>query len=233
MKTKNFPDQRLSIFMQYLTTLPASTSSRIPSLIELSQMLGVSVALLREQMEVARIMGLIEVRPRTGIQKLPYSFSNTILTSISYSLEDNPDSFDSFSDLRKHIEASYWKEAVSKLNSDDIEELKGIINVAFLKLRGKPPQIPHEEHKKLHTSMFGKVNNPFVLGILEAYWQAYEDVGLDVYTDMQYLEQVWTYHQRTVDAIVSGELDTGYRSFAEHMEMITKRISKPKTSSFE
>lgn len=233
MKTKNFPEQRLSIFMQYLTTLPASTSGRIPSLIELSQILGVSVALLREQMEVARNMGLIEVRPRTGIQKLPYSFSNTILTSISYAVEDNPESFEAFSDLRKHIEASYWKEAVSKLNADDIQGMRNIINVAFLKLHGKPPQIPHEEHKKLHTTMYYKLKNPFVLGILEAYWHAYEDVGLDVYTDMQYLEQVWAYHQKTVEAIAAGELDTGYRSFAEHMEMITKRSPKPKTSSFE
>jgi DNA-binding FadR family transcriptional regulator len=233
MKTKNFPEQRLSIFMHYLTGLSASITSRIPSLIELSQILGVSVASLREQMEVARIMGLIDVRPRTGIQKLPYSFTNTILTSISYALEDNPESFESISDLRKHIEASYWKEAVSKLNTDDIEALRNIVSVAFLKLHGKPPQIPHEEHKKLHISMFGKLNNPFVLGILEAYWQAYEDVGLDVYTDMQYLEQVWTYHQKTVEAIASGELDTGYTSFAEHMEMITKRSTKTRVSRFE
>ena len=55
--------------------------------------------------------------------------------------------------------------------------------------------------------MYKKLNNIFVTGILEAYWQAYEDVGLDVYTDLQYLEQVWTYHQKTVEAIASGELD--------------------------
>lgn len=233
MKTKNSPDQRLSIFMQYLTSLPPSDPCRIPSLIELSQMLGVSVALLREQMEVARNMGLIEVRPRTGIQKLPYSFSNTVLTSVSYALVDSPASFEAFSDLRKHIEASYWKEAVSKLSEDDIEGLQKIIELAFHKLRGKPPQIPHEEHKLLHLSIYGKLNNPFVSGILEAYWQAYEDVGLDVYTDMQYLEQVWTYHQKTVDAIASGNLEVGYTSFAEHMEMITRRNTKPKTSRFE
>ena len=233
MKNISNTSQRLSVFMQYLSKLPESKEAKIPSLIELSQILGVSVASLREQMEVARIMGLIEVKPRTGIQKIPYSFSKTVLINLTYALVNDPSSFDSYSDLRKHIESAYWKEAVSLLNSDDVDALFSIINVAINKLRGKPPQIPHEEHKRFHLSMYKKLNNIFVIGILEAYWQAYEDVGLDVYTDIQYLEQVWSYHQKTVEAIARGELDTGYKSFAEHMEMISKRSNKPRVSRFE
>jgi len=233
MKNISSNPQRLSIFMQYLSTLSESYSAKIPSLIELSQILGVSVASLREQMEVARIMGLIEVKPRTGIQKVPYSFSKSVLINLTYALVNDPSSFDAYSDLRKHVESAYWKEAVSLLNSEDIGVLFNIIKVALNKLHSKPPQIPHEEHKRFHLSMYKKLNNIFVTGILEAYWQAYEDVGLDVYTDLQYLEQVWSYHQKTVEAIASGELDTGYKSFAEHMEMISNRTNKPRVSRFE
>jgi DNA-binding FadR family transcriptional regulator len=232
---KNTPKtpQRLSIFMQYLSTLSETNGAKIPSLIELSQILGVSVASLREQMEVARIMGLIEVKPRTGIQKVPYSFSKSVLINLTYAIVNDPSSFDAYSDLRKHIESAYWKEAVSLLNSEDVTGLFDIINTAFNKLHAKPPQIPHEEHKRFHLSIYKKLNNIFVIGILEAYWQAYEDVGLDVYTDLQYLEQVWSYHQKTVEAIAGGEIDSGYRSFAEHMEMISKRTNKPRVSRFE
>jgi DNA-binding FadR family transcriptional regulator len=219
--------------MQYLSKLSESSGGKIPSLIELSQILGASVASLREQMEVARIMGFIEVKPRTGIQKVPYSFSKSVLINLTYALVNDPSSFDAYSDLRKHIESAYWKEAVSLLTTDDLEELFTIVNIAFNKLHTKPPQIPHEEHKRFHLSIYKKLNNIFVTGILEAYWQAYEDVGLDVYTDLQYLEQVWLYHQKTVEAIASGELETSYKSFAEHMEMISKRSSKPRISRFE
>jgi DNA-binding FadR family transcriptional regulator len=233
MKNISTNPQRLSIFMQYLSTLSESNGAKIPSLIELSQILGVSVASLREQMEVARIMGLIEVKPRTGIQKVPYSFSKSVLINLTYALINDPSSFDAYSDLRKHIESAYWKEAVSLLSTEDVDGLFTIINVAFNKLHAKPPQIPHEEHKRFHLSMYKKLNNIFVTGILEAYWQAYEDVGLDVYTDLQYLEQVWLYHQKTVESIAKGELDSGYKSFAEHMEMISKRSTKPRISRFE
>ncbi len=226
-------NQRLSPFMYYLSRLNRSGDEKIPSLIDLSQVLGVSVASLREQMEVARIMGLVEVKPRTGMQKIPFSFSKTIQTSLTYAVENDASVFESFSDLRKHIEAAYWIEAVTRLDIHDIAELKKIVLIASNKLKGKPPQIPHDEHKKFHLSMYKKLNNPFVTGILEAYWQAYEDVGLDVYTDIQYLEQVWTYHQLTVEAIAKGELDSGYKSFTEHMEMVAKRTLATRVSRFE
>lgn len=225
--------KRLSIFMQYLSKNSDSVNDKVPSLIELSQELGVSVASLREQMEVARSMGLIEVKPRTGIQRVPYSFSKTIITSLTYAMEKDPANFGYFADLRKHIESAYWKEAASLLDQNDIDGLSKIIDVALKKLQAKPAQIPHEEHKKFHLSIYRKLNNPFVTGILESYWQAYEDNGLDIYTDIQYLEQVWSYHQRSVEAISAGELDSGFRSFAEHMELISKRTPSTKVSRFE
>jgi DNA-binding FadR family transcriptional regulator len=233
MRNSSSGSQRLSIFMQYLCKNNPAGDNKVPSLIELSQELGVSVASLREQMEVARTMGLIEVKPRTGIQRTPYSFSKTILTSLTYAMEKDPANFGSFSDLRKHIEAAYWKEAVSLLNPEDIEDLKQIIDIALAKLKAKPPQIPHEEHKIFHLSIYRKLNNPFVTGILESFWKAYEDNGLDIYTDIQYLEQVWSYHQKSVEAISSGELDSGFRSFAEHMDLISKRSNSTKINRFE
>ncbi len=68
-------------------------------------------------------------------------------------------------------------------------------------------QIPHEEHKQLHLTIFGRLENPFVSGILEAYWEAYESIGLNVFTDYAYLREVWGYHQRMVDSICSGDLE--------------------------
>jgi len=60
-----------SQFLEYLVALPngETGTTRVPSLTEMSQQLGVSVARLREQLEVARAMGLVEVHPRTGIHR--------------------------------------------------------------------------------------------------------------------------------------------------------------------
>ena len=65
------------------------------------------------------------------------------------------------------------------------------------------------------------------MGILEAYWDAYEAVGLNMYAGYDYLQQVWDYHQRMVDAIRSGDFETGYQALVEHKDLLYHRsVSK-------
>ncbi len=219
--------------MRYLASLPQQGVVRIPPLTELSSMLGISIASLREQMEVARTMGIIEVHPRTGIQRLPFTFVHAAANSLSYSIACDEENFSRYADFRKHVEAAYWRQAVSLLTEEDIQKLKRLVQMATDKLHRKPPQIPHEEHKELHLSMYRRLNNPFVTGVLEAYWMMYEEIGLAVFLDLSYLEQVWLFHQKMVDSIASGDLDLGYRNFLEHMELLSQRTLKDKRHRFE
>jgi DNA-binding FadR family transcriptional regulator len=213
-----------SEFIQYLiTTSQEGQSDRLPPLSEISQTLGVGVPRLREQLEVARALGMVEIHPRTGIRRLPYSFLPAVRQSLAYCLELDPARFYPFADLRTHIEAAYWGTAVCKLTGEDHTILRNLTAAAWEKLRGAPVQIPHAEHRELHLAVFRRLDNPFVLGILEAYWEAYEQFGLNLYTDYHYLEQVWNYHQKMVDAICQGNFDEGYQALVEHTGLIRYR----------
>ncbi len=227
------PQYQLSVFMTYLASLPSDAAARLPSLTELSKKLQISVASLREQMEVARMMGLIEVHPRTGIQKRAYSFTDTIVVNLMYAVTSGEDAFSEFSDFRKHVESAYWKEAASLLLDEDLEFLSRIVTKAVGKLHARPPQIPVEEHRDFHLAMYRKITNTYVRGVLEAYWIMYEATGMAVYTDLQYLEQVWRYHQLMIDALQHGELDKGYRLFMEHIDLISQRVLKDQRHRFE
>ena len=219
--------QLSSDFLQYLASNVNNQADQdaphLPSMTELSKEMGISVALLREQLEVAKALGLVEVRPRTGIRSLPYSFLPAVRQSLSYAIELNRTYFDSFSDLRNHLEAAYWNEAVRRLAGEDILTLCNLMAKAWEKLRGNPIQIPHSEHRQLHLRIFSKLENPFVQGLLEAYWEAYEAVGLDVYADYDYLKQVWQYHQQMVDAIASSDFDAGFQALVEHKDLLYHR----------
>ena len=219
-----------SEFLQYLASsrLHAAESgeaNQLPSLNEISKELRISVARLREQLEVAEALGLVEVRPRTGIRRLPYQFTPAVTQSLSYAIELDTANFDAFSDLRNKVETAYWDQAVRCLTPDDHATLRDLINRAWAKLRGEPIQIPHEEHRMLHLTIYARLNNPFVQGILEAYWEAYEAVGLNVYADYGYLQQVWRYHQQIVDAIVGSNFQSGYKALVEHIELLYHRPS--------
>lgn len=213
----------ISEFLRYLALHPEAEGS-LPSLNELSRELGISVAGLREQLEVARALGLVEVRPRTGTRRLAYSFAPAVKQSLMYALVLNQSYFQKYSELRTHIENTYWDEAVALLTEDDKRELQNIITHAFEKLSGNPVQVPHEEHRRLHLLIYSRLNNPFVTGLLEAYWEAYESVGLNMYAGgMDYLEKVWGYHRTMVQSICNGNYAAGRKALVTHIDLFSQR----------
>jgi len=218
------PTLELSDFLKYLAAHNEMENGSFPSLPDLSAELGVSVASLREQLEVARALGLVEVKPRVGIRRLPYSFLPAVRQSLGYAIVEDEKYFQLFADLRIHTETAYWHEAVKKLTPDDLDRLHAIISRAWSKLKGSPIQIPHEEHKKLHLTIYSRLENPFVTGILDAYWEAYEAIGLNVFTDYNYLNEVWIFHEKMVEAIRQQEYDAGYRILVEHTDLLSELL---------
>ena len=72
--------------------------------------------------------------------------------------------------------------------------------------------------------IYQRLENPFVIGLLEAYWDAYEAVGLNVFTGgLSYLEQVWEYHTQMVEAICNGDYEAGYEAFIQHADLLYQR----------
>ncbi len=215
-----------SEFLRYLAAhengqAQRADPERLPSLGELSAEIGISVPKLREQMEAARHMGLVEARPRTGIRRKPYTFAVT--PSLLYAVALDPANFRAFSELRNHLEAAFWTEAVQSLTPEDHAELQNIITLAWEKLNGSPIRIPHPEHRKLHLTIFSRLENLFVRGLLEAYWEGYEAVELNSYADYAYLQEVWGYHQRMVEAIIQGDIEASRQAFIEHTGLLRHR----------
>lgn len=223
----------LSDFMRYLASNGQTDEGRIPALTELSQELGVSVSTLREQLEVARALGLVEVRPRRGIRHLPYSFLPAVKQSLTYAIAVDSEIFHAYADLRNHIEIAYWYQAVSRLTVEDHAALRKLVESALEKLGGTPIQIPMQEHRDLHLLIYRCLDNPFVQGLLEAYWDMYEAVGLSVYTDIAYLQKVWRFHARMVEAICNGNFSDGYQALVEHNDLLYQRAQPANRQKFE
>src|SRR5215211_8704360 len=125
----------ISEFLRYLATHD-EVEHGLPSLKNLSIELGVGLASLREQLEVARALGLVEVRPRLGTRRRAYSFTPAIRQSLGYALALNNEHFRKYSDLRNHVESAFWHEAVRKLTDQDQQELQQLAARAWEKLGG-------------------------------------------------------------------------------------------------
>lgn len=223
-----------SELLRYLAEHGCRQGDRLPAITDLAVELGISTGKLREQLEVARTMGLVEVRPKIGIRTQGYSFLPMLRANLLFALALDPDVFEQYGVLRNHVEAAFWNEAVALLKPQDKQRLRELIDLAWEKLRGQPIQIPHDEHRELHLTIFRRLDNVFVKDLLEAYWAAYEAVGLDVYTDYSYLEQVWNYHERMVEAILAEDYEAGYQALVEHTGLIHNRseiLARPPVGS--
>jgi DNA-binding FadR family transcriptional regulator len=213
-----------SEFFRYLLEFTWTEDARLPAIKDLSSELGISISTLREQLEVAKALGLVDVRPRLGIRPQPYSFTPAVDASLCYAIEYDRSLFEDFVDLRRHLELAYFPQAVDLLKEEDLKELRRLVASAWKKLRGRPARIPHLEHRQLHLAFYKRLNNVFVTGLLEAYWDAYEAVGLNVYTDFEYLEGVWTYHEELVEVAASRDTTRAEQILRDHFELMDRMV---------
>jgi DNA-binding FadR family transcriptional regulator len=211
-----------SELLNYIINGKYQPGDRLPTIAELhgEEHLGVSTSKVREQLEVARALGLVEVRSNTGMRLKEYSFTPAVRLSLFCALAKDLGSFEFFSELRKHIEIAFWHEGCALLTPEDKAEMRTCVEQAQTKLNDRWIQIPNIEHRQFHMTIFRRLNNPFVIGLLEAYWDAYDAVELNRYSDYDYLQQVWEYHTRILDAICDGDIDAAQQLFIDHTQLL-------------
>ncbi len=217
-------------FLRYLAEHPATNGQTLPTLADIGAEMGVSVGKLREQLELARHLGFISIRPRVGMKREPFDFMPAVLPSLLYSMATGEASFLQFSQLRQTLEASLWHQAVTQLTAADKEHLHAIIARAWNKLKGDPVHVPNQEHRELHLAIFAHLDNPFVQGILNAYWEAYEASELTRLADYAYWLQVWELHEQIVDALCRNDFDEGLRILTAHFKLLPT-LSLPQNGS--
>lgn len=224
-----------SDLLNYIVKNGFQPGDRLPSLNELqdSGHLGVSVSKVREQLEVARALGLVEVRSKTGTRLQEYSFTPAVRLSLFYALATDWHYFEMFSALRTHLEVAFWNEACALLTADDTAEMRGYIEAARAKLNSRWIQIPNQEHQAFHMTVFKHLENPFVIGLLEAYWDAYKAIEPHRYTDYAYMQRVWNYHERILNGICIEDFEAAKTAFIEHTRLLRYHPNDYSSEAFE
>jgi DNA-binding FadR family transcriptional regulator len=219
--------------LQYIIQHQIQPGERLPTLAELSREMGVSISKVREDLAIARVLGLVQIKPHTGIQVQEFDFEPAATLSVLYALGLDRTHFHAFAQLRKNVEMSFWHEAVAQLTPDDITYLREIVHCAREKLNCIPIEVPFQEHRLLHLTCFKYVRNPFVQGILEAYWAAYKAFGLALYAELSHHREVWDYHNRMVECVARGDLEGSYRALCEHMALLRYRPDQAEPGASE
>lgn len=215
---------------RYLISLRSTGSPgeavKLPPLDELARELGVSRGKLREDLLAAQAYGLVEMRPGDGTYVRPMDFYTAVRPLVLHSISTDSDNFDRYYRLRAELEVSFWDQAARALQEEDVRRLEQVLQQAELKLQGQSVEIPHREHRELHVILFSRLDNPYVRGILQAYWDAYEAVGLHRYFDLTYYEHVWASHRQIVEAIRARQWEVGKAILRQHFTFLEDRMAR-------
>jgi DNA-binding FadR family transcriptional regulator len=198
---------------------------KLPPMDELAAEMGISRGKLREEMVVAQAYGAVEMRPGDGTYVRPFDFYTAIRTLVLYGIAYDWKNFDHLYRLRVQLEITFWQEAVQNLTPGDHEELQRILEQSEQKLKGVPVEIPHKGHRDFHLLIFRRLDNKFVQGLLRAYWDAYEAVGLHRYFDLSYYEKMWSSHRAIAETIMAGQYGKGQEILAQHFTLLENRLS--------
>jgi DNA-binding FadR family transcriptional regulator len=212
------------IVREQLQTLDGEELNKLPAMDVLARQLHVSRGKLREELIAAQAFGIVEMRPGDGTYVRPFDFYTPIRTLVLYGIAGDKRSFDRYYRLRARLEIDFWDEAVGALTDADHARLYQILERAEARLSFTPVEIPHKEHRELHLGIFSRLDNPFVLGLIAAYWDAYEAVGLHRYYDLSYFTTMWDMHRALVDAIAAGEHEQGKEILIEHFTLLEGRL---------
>jgi DNA-binding FadR family transcriptional regulator len=209
------------------------TKTPIPSIPELSNQLGISVASVREQLEVARRLGFVDVKTKVGIQTREFCLNPLLELGIGYGAKVQPHLLDALRDLRKHIEISYWHETAPQLTSLEVQRLHNIVDDALIKISHEPKYMPAQEHREFHTQIFLHLDNAIAASILETFWNMTAETERVMVHDPVYLQNVWSYHRRIADALASRDFERGYQWLIEHMDLVKQRKKTELFQRFE
>jgi DNA-binding GntR family transcriptional regulator len=98
--------------------------------------------------------------------------------------------------------------------------MRACVQQARAMLAGQWVRIPNAEHRSFHLTVFRRLDNPFVTGLLTVYWDAYEAVQLNTYAEYAYLQQVWDYHEQIITLIEQADFEAARTAFLEHTTLL-------------
>jgi len=225
-------DKEKTSLLTYLAEA-SKNEQDIPSIAELSQILGVSIASVREQLEVARQLGFVDVKPRKGIQRRPFSLVPLISLGMNYGIYSEAHLLSDYIELRKHLELSYWNDAFDVLKDDQMDYMQFLIDIALRKLQRKPAIIPTEEQSEFHLTLFRPLGNKVLISILEAAWALEENNGGKILADLDDMLSSWRTRQIIVDALREKDKTKGKNALESLLALANKPKEADITRRFE
>jgi GntR family transcriptional repressor for pyruvate dehydrogenase complex len=213
--------QVLNYLIENIKTNNIKKGSKLRTERELSELLGVSRASIREAIKILDIIGLVEKKPKSGTY-VRKEFEEWYVEPISIMFKLSGVSQKDVYEFRKMIEVEVATLAAEKINDEEIEELKK----CFSKMIFSDNEFERVIYdKKFHYILVKASRNSIILNSYNAMAPMLDIFTTDIRTvviDKEGEEAVKKLHENIFYAIVDRNVEKAKEAMKVHMDMINK-----------
>jgi GntR family transcriptional repressor for pyruvate dehydrogenase complex len=225
VKTSKISDAVYKQIVSLISNGQLKPGDRIPSERELSSELGISRQSIREALNRAEVMGLIDVRQGEGSFILS-SLKGTLKSPLTVIIEKEVERIFDFLEIRKLVEGWCAEKAALEATEEELEDMKTILD-KMKKVVSKDKQW-EELDLVLHLSIAKATHNIVAIHIMDAL-----KVNFSLFfrftksmPSSERLDVLWQHHCDIIDAIARKDSNGAKEKVIDHLNFIEEKIRK-------
>lgn len=213
IKRKTLSKQVIDELVNLLTTGQLKPGDRLPSELELMEMLNVSRPVMREALTSLEAMGIVIRKTRNGT-----FFSNKIGSKpFSLMLALSVGDLKAILETRISLELGLVTLAAEKITVEDLKKLKETINYMASHTDYR------EADREFHRIIAHSASNPILEGIIDPLLNLYDTTLDQIPRGNRNPEQTLVEHKEIYEALAQHDPVKAYMSMYNHLNSVRKR----------
>ena len=225
IKASKLSDEVYDQIVSLISRGTLKPGDKIPSERELAADLGVSRQSVREALNRAEVMGLIQVRQGEGSFILS-SINKSLKPPLTIIIEKEAERIFEFIEIRKLIEGWCAEKAASEATAEDLKNMGTILD-KMKKVASKDKQW-EELDLKLHLSFAKATHNVIAVHMMEALKTNFKPFFkfTKAMPRSEKIDVLWQHHFEIFTAIKNRNPQTAKKKVIDHLNFIEKKLKE-------
>lgn len=148
----------------------------LPPETQLAEELGIGRSSVREAVKALQALGVVEARQGDGLYVREHNM-DPILETLTYQLRWDPAAFSELVQIRVWLETAVIGDVVGQIGAERLQQLQDVLDVWSKRVEGGEPYA--EEDRQFHRILYDTLGNGTLIKLLDVFWVAFENVGVD------------------------------------------------------
>ena len=225
IKTSKLSDEVYNQIVSLISSGKLKPGDKIPSERELAADLGISRQSVREALNRAEVMGLIDVRQGEGSFILS-SINKSLKPPLTIIIEKEAERIFEFIEIRKLVEGWCAEKAASEATNEDLKNMEEILD-KMKKVASKDKQW-EELDLELHLSFAKATHNVIAVHMMEALKANFRPFFKFAKSmpRSEKIDVLWQHHFEIFAAIKNRNPQAAQKKVIEHLNFIEKKLKE-------